>query len=356
MNVGICCLIEFPRYLIYPKGHVYSLIQKRFLKGTISGSGYLTYRLQTSEGKTLSIGAHRLIGMSYIPEPRDISDLYINHKDGDKNNNDVSNLEWVTPQENQFHAGELGLTTKCIPITLIRVSDWNFLHFRSFLECSEFLGCTTDLVNYRTRNGEGREYPDGYMYVETKNLPSVCRNEDRSTDFGRSIPCSLYDVFTDTLHKFDKATDMSDYVGLEISAVTSWLRDDELKLRYGRYIVSRNDITTTIDENDIKRLTWEHALENVVCTMDHEGNLTTYPTRHLCMETNGIKKTTLHYRLSTKGRRYFKDGLRYMTLEEFIKDSPTRQRCLDGIPLIAGTHTLRAQDTTAEGESLNVNV
>ena len=47
--------------------------------------------------------AHRLVALAYIPN-EDKNKTQINHIDGNKINNCVDNLEWVTPQENQQHA------------------------------------------------------------------------------------------------------------------------------------------------------------------------------------------------------------------------------------------------------------
>ena len=65
--------------------------------------GYLYVKLWIN-GKTKAAFIHRLVAQTYIPNPKNKPE--VNHKDADKHNNHVSNLEWVTSKENKKHAKE----------------------------------------------------------------------------------------------------------------------------------------------------------------------------------------------------------------------------------------------------------
>jgi hypothetical protein len=60
-----------------------------------------------SNGKVKQQYVHRLVANAFIPNP--LNKEQVNHKDGNKLNNNLSNLEWVTKAENQIHAIENGL-------------------------------------------------------------------------------------------------------------------------------------------------------------------------------------------------------------------------------------------------------
>lgn len=71
------------------------------LKTFVCGAGYqevLLYRNNQRKPKLV----HRLVAEAFIPNPDGKRE--VNHKDGNKHNNDASNLEWVTPSENQQHS------------------------------------------------------------------------------------------------------------------------------------------------------------------------------------------------------------------------------------------------------------
>lgn len=68
--------------------------------------GYQNVTL-SKNGAVERIRVHKLVAMTFIPNPRFCTQ--INHKNGDKHDNRVENLEWCTPKENIRHARETGL-------------------------------------------------------------------------------------------------------------------------------------------------------------------------------------------------------------------------------------------------------
>ena len=73
-----------------------------------AGSEYQIINFSTIDGRKKTFRLHRLVMMAFNPIDNS-ENMQINHKDGNKKNNALSNLEWCTASENQIHAFKNGL-------------------------------------------------------------------------------------------------------------------------------------------------------------------------------------------------------------------------------------------------------
>ena len=91
------------RYFVTKKGQVFSKRRKDILelKQRISNKGYMRVMTMNNDGTWSLKSVHRLMALTYLPNPE--NKPQVNHIDGNKTNNDVSNLEWATQSENLKH-------------------------------------------------------------------------------------------------------------------------------------------------------------------------------------------------------------------------------------------------------------
>ena len=95
------------------EGRVRSLLRgtPRVLKTQTDKKGYHRLRV-TVEREKMSYKIHREVAKAFIPNPDNLPQ--VNHKDGNKSNNAVENLEWISNRDNAHHAIENGLWASVI--------------------------------------------------------------------------------------------------------------------------------------------------------------------------------------------------------------------------------------------------
>ena len=93
-------ILNYENYEIDEDGNVYNVFSKKFLKGSIGENGYKYYRLSKNNYKKMFY-AHRLVAEYFLSNPDNLP--VVNHKDGNKLNNNINNLEWVSYSDNTKH-------------------------------------------------------------------------------------------------------------------------------------------------------------------------------------------------------------------------------------------------------------
>lgn len=91
------CIPDYPNYQVSNLGNVRNIKTGRILSSGINNSGYINVSL-CKNGEAKNYMVHRLVASAFIPNPKNLPE--INHKDHNRQNNCVDNLEWCTRQYN----------------------------------------------------------------------------------------------------------------------------------------------------------------------------------------------------------------------------------------------------------------
>ena len=133
----------------------------------------------TINGKRKYVRVHRLIAETLIPNPNNLP--MVNHIDGNKLNNNSSNLEWCDNSYNTqdgYNRGAYLSTNRCPLLVFDRDTQEEFI-FRSIRECAESLHLNRKTIS-AILNGEKRfnNYPYDFIYMEEcTDYPSMSVEE-----------------------------------------------------------------------------------------------------------------------------------------------------------------------------------
>ena len=91
-------------YLVSNTGKVYSVKRSRCLKTGKMKNGYVSITIK-HKGKTNHFLVHRLVATAFLPNPDNLPE--VNHKDENRDNNNIHNLEWCTREYNNNYGNRL---------------------------------------------------------------------------------------------------------------------------------------------------------------------------------------------------------------------------------------------------------
>lgn len=124
-----------------------------------NNKGYLILQLRNEYGRC-TMPVHRLVAEAFIPNPDNLSD--VNHKDGNKANNHVENLEWMSHFDNVHHSVEELKRGGCIKKRreVVMLKDGKVVaKFASVSEAARSIGCSltyaSKVVNGRAAHVKG---------------------------------------------------------------------------------------------------------------------------------------------------------------------------------------------------------
>lgn len=100
-------ITNYSHYRVYKNGKIYSEFVNRYITPTQDSNGYLQNTIVDDFGNRKTIKTHRLVAMAFLPNPNNYTD--VNHKDFNRKNNNVENLEWCTEMYNTHYTRDNNL-------------------------------------------------------------------------------------------------------------------------------------------------------------------------------------------------------------------------------------------------------
>lgn len=145
---------NYENYTINQLGQVYNEKTQKLLKNTKNTCGYHVIGLYNDNGYKLHY-IHRLLAEAFLPNINDYK--YINHKNGNKSDNRLENLEWCTHSMNMQHSWDNGLSDNVRKSNIIRQSKivldtQTGIFYESAKEAAKLLGINSNTLRCYLNN------------------------------------------------------------------------------------------------------------------------------------------------------------------------------------------------------------
>lgn len=144
---------KYPTYLISTKGRLWSLRSHIIGHGNEDKDGYFRHTFGKKGSDNIRI--HKLVATHFIPNPNNLET--IDHKDNDKHNNDISNLQWMSRGDNsrKSHRGKKmnNIRKRIICLDTMKIYD-------TVAEAARDTGCYASGIMYCCKGINQFTYPD----------------------------------------------------------------------------------------------------------------------------------------------------------------------------------------------------
>lgn len=239
---------------------------------TRNGDGYVTVNVRV-KGKWITFGVHRLVALAFLSHERTEERRFVNHIDGNIENNHVSNLDWVTSYENNIHCKLLrGCPNK--RSVILQSPSGEMAYARTGQDACELIGCSFPELWKAVKfseliDGWSVKYNDGLIPDDLK--VGYC------TDPFRKTPVDIWDTETGDIRSYGsltEATALIDVTTASMGRVICTANKPRLCLK--RYVIVRSgEKFPDLTPEDIERLK-EHKSRSVIALEVSSGERTIY--------------------------------------------------------------------------------
>ena len=154
------------RIVIRKDGRKYP-IKGRVLKQRLRPDSYMEVNFRVNN-KPVKLLSHRVIAASHLPNPNNLPE--VNHKDNDRTNNAVSNLEWCTREYNQDYKEKYGVSAAEAvgqPVIAVNLETGRVLRFETRSEAARKLGIDVSSI-VKVVKGKANQ-AGGYLFAEDES-------------------------------------------------------------------------------------------------------------------------------------------------------------------------------------------
>ena len=181
------------------------------LRGRIKKVRYNQVSLSVNSlSQRKNVGRYRALALAFSIPPSNPGNLDVNHIDGNSMNDDLSNLEWVTRQQNAYHAYSTGLRDDNKFVLVKNIETGEITEHFSIGETARIYNSDPATIYHRCNN-ELRVYEGKYLFkYKTDKTPWPTKEEELRLLDEQALPCVIvYDVYDDTIVEYKSSAEAS---------------------------------------------------------------------------------------------------------------------------------------------------
>ncbi len=230
-------------YYITKNGKCYNSNTGKYLKGQINPkNGYFFYNLTLPDGSRKRCYAHRLVAIAFIPQV-DKNKKRVNHIDGNKLNNCMDNLEWVSQEENQQHALSAELR-KFNHVFCFSKDKELIAEYINISEAAKATNLSESIISQEL-NKEIKTLSGGFYWSKTKDIGQVKNYKN----FGKAKAVYQYNLQGKFINKYSSTGEAARSLGLSSGSHIGECCRGKIKTYKGFIWKYAEDIVLTFSES-----------------------------------------------------------------------------------------------------------
>ncbi len=223
---------SFSRYSVSETGKIFDREYRRYIFGLVEKPGYkrgyVVTQLRRDDEKVTRIGVHRILCLACLEYDVNVWKMNVNHIDGNKAHNRLSNLEWVTVSYNNIHAMDIGLRNVRKSLLMKDYLLDQIVSFKSISQAAEYIGFNSGYIYTHAKNKWTRLLKDRYI-VRHENDPDwpVYSKEivndvtDKTIESRIRLESGAFNIFTNECYIADSPGKLAALLGLTVDQVAT---------------------------------------------------------------------------------------------------------------------------------------
>lgn len=317
---GYAFIPMYSRYMINEEGFLFDLKRNKFVKGVFK-KGYYAFVIMSDSGKRCNLFRHRAIGLVYLDYPYNVDSMQINHINGVKGDDEISNLEWCTASENVRHSIYTGLAKKTKSVKARHVFTGSEREFESLDRTCKVLGLNEKIVS-RALGQKNGEYNTG-SYILSYKI-----EEHQFLGATGHCPVLVRNMLTGEVTEYDSIVSCSRALKKGVNVVSSRI-ENPITIIYSDFLQMKrkSDDTPWYVPDDPQQEFLEKTWLKIVLIKDiYSGEVREFDTQRRFAMYAGIAEATSHQWVNTPGQPVFQcpSNGQYVLVKRKSDSSPWR--------------------------------